>query len=220
MLCRPLSIRPMFKSVSNRTFSCVRPRSRRTAFNLSTTCFTNKSLRLCRFILQITAIKCLIFTTRLCEGGGNFAILTAILNCFLPIWTKNRVQKGACISSTKKRPPGTNSRKAFDERAARRHIPSCRIDPAADTASASGTAIRISCTQRNGERQCPQHSIPCPTPYRPSAPGRRVPGRAPCAMPGSPRRVKAIRAAESREGPAGQRLTQDATPRCCPRQTS
>ena len=74
MLCRPLSIRPIFRSVSKRTFSCVKPRSRRTAFNLSTTCCTNKSLRLCRFILQITAIMRSNFTTFLYRGGyfGHF----------------------------------------------------------------------------------------------------------------------------------------------------
>lgn len=123
MLCRPLSIRPMFKSVSNRTFSCVRPRSRRTAFNLSTTCFTNKSLRLCRFILQITAIMSSVFTTFLCEGGGNFRVFEAISTYFLSIPAKNIRQTRLPPSSFTRNGPSRNTPKATRCRTKRARTP-------------------------------------------------------------------------------------------------
>ena len=71
MLWRPLSIRPIFRSVSKRTFSWVKPRVRRIDFNRSITCSTKMSLRRCRFIIQRSGFLLSKVTTHLSYGSES-----------------------------------------------------------------------------------------------------------------------------------------------------
>lgn len=83
MLWRPLSMRPIFRSVSKRTFSWVKPRSRRIDFNRSTTCSTKMSLRRCRFIIQRSGFLHSNVTTHL-SFRSEITSLPSALGGFFP----------------------------------------------------------------------------------------------------------------------------------------